>query len=266
MGADGLPFETIVVDNASTDGTAEWLRAQASEVRLIANPDNRGFARASNQGIRAARGPYVLLLNPDTIVAPGTLRRTREHLEGHPGLAAASCKVVRPDGRLDPSCKREFPSTWDAFARFVGLSRLFPGSRLFARYDAAHLDEDRSQEVPLIDGCFMMIRRAALQSVGLLDERFFMYVEEMDWCRRAHDAGWSIGYDPSGTIVHLKGEITRHSTFRMLYHFHRSMALYCWKFRARWNPGVVVVLLGILTRFVVLVTWNVARRERRVSG
>jgi GT2 family glycosyltransferase len=254
------------VDNRSRDDTVAWLRREHPGVHLIANTENRGFAAASNQGIRAARGEYVLLLNPDTVAGTESLARTVAYLERNPRLAVATCKVLRPDGRLDPSCKRQFPSLWDAFVRFVGLSRVFPRVRLFTRYDAHHLDEDTCQEVPLVDGCYMMMRRSALDDIGLLDERFFMYVEEMDWCRRAHEHGWTVGYDPSGTIVHHKGEITRHATFRMLYHFHRSMALYCCKYRRWWNPTLVPALLGIGVRCAGLLALNALRTERRVSG
>jgi GT2 family glycosyltransferase len=265
-GSGGLSYEVVVVDNNSADDTVGWLRRAHPDVRLIENDVNRGFASACNQGITASEGDYVLLLNPDTTVAEGTLARTHRYLEDDPKLAAAGCKILRPDGSIDLSGKRNFPTPWDAICRMTGLSRLFPNSKALARYDALYLDENRAQAVPLIDGCYMMIRRGALDDVGLLDERFFMYAEEMDWCRRAHERGWSIGYDPSGTIVHLKGEITRHSTFRMLYHFHRSMALYCSKHYRWWNPVLLAVYPGIALRFVLLVLKNLVTRDRRVSG
>lgn len=265
-GVNSLPVETIVVDNNSSDGTATLIRERFPECRLISNSDNLGFARACNQGIRTSTGRYLLLLNPDTIIGRDAVQKTWMYMESNERLAAATCRVVRPDGQLDPSCKREFPSPWDAFSRMFGLSRLFPRSRIFARYDAHYLDEHRRQKVPLIDGCYMMIRRSSLESIGLFDERFFMYAEEMDWCRRAQAKGWDIGYDPSGTIVHVKGEITRHSTFRMLYHFHQSMVLYYWKYNRWWNPICYFVSIGILLRYIALTTCNLFRKERRVSG
>jgi GT2 family glycosyltransferase len=265
-GADGLSYETIVVDNDSSDGTYVWLQDVHPEVRAIRNSTNLGFARACNQGIEAARSDYVLLLNPDTTVHPGAIQKTHEYMVKNPRLAASGCKILRPDGSLDLSCKRSFPSPWDALCRMVGLSKLFPRSAVFARYDARYLDENERQEVPLIDGCYMMIRRNALEDVGLLDERFFMYAEEMDWCWRARRRGWSIGYDPSGSIVHVKGEITRHYPFRMVYHFHRSMALYCAKRYGRWNPLLLVIYPGIALRLVALTVQNLLRKQRRVSG
>ncbi|MGD9546414.1 MAG: glycosyltransferase family 2 protein [Candidatus Krumholzibacteriia bacterium] len=263
--ASPLTAEIIIVDNACPEGTADWVRRTHPRVLLIANTHNRGFAAAGNQGMAAARGRFILLLNPDTVPRPGAMAATADYLAAHPGTAAASCKVVRPDGRLDPSCKRNFPGLWDAAVRFAGLSRLFPRSRLFARYDARYLDEDRAQEVPLIDGCYMMIRREALERIGPLDERFFMYAEEMDWCRRAHQAGWSIGYDPSGTTVHIKGASTRTRPLGMLFHFHRSMGLYYWK-HGKWRvPGMALVLPGLLLRYTLLAALNLARRNPRVS-
>ena len=265
-GAGPTRFELIVVDNNSTDGTAEWVLDQCPDAQLIANAENAGFARACNQGTRVSRGRYVLFLNPDTVVHEGALARTLDYMESTVPLAAASCRVLRQDGSLDLSCKRSFPSPWDAFCRMSRLSRLFPNSRLFARYDARFLDEGRRQEVPLIDGCYMMVRRSALEDIGLFDEQFFMYAEEMDWCRRAHERGWKIGYDPSGTITHFKGETTRHTPFRMLYHFHRSMALYCRKHYGRWNPLLLAIYPAIGFRLTVLTLVNLMRADKRVSA
>jgi len=265
-GVGRLSREVIVIDNASGDPTVEWLARSVPSVRCLPNRRNLGFARACNQGLRAAHGRFLLLLNPDTVVGNRAIESTVAYLERRQRVAAASCKVVRPDGRLDLSCKREFPSVWDAFARFVGLSRLFPRSRIFARYDARYLDEDAAQEVPLIDGCFMLIRREALEEIGLLDDRFFMYAEEMDWCRRARSHGWRIGYEPAGTTLHIKGASTRQHTFRMLYHFHRSMLLYYWKHGGHPVLGTWIVLPSLVVRFLALVVVNLCRRERYVSA
>ena len=265
-GAGSVSYEVIIVDNSSFDGTLEWVKRNSVETRVISNSSNLGFARACNQAIQTARGQYILILNPDTIVAKGTIQRTHEYMERAAKVAAATCKVMLPNGKIDPSCKRDFPSPWDAFCRMIGLSRLFPRSRIFARYDTGYSDENQQQEVPLIDGCYMMIRRTALEDIGLFDERFYMYAEEMDWCRRAHLRGWSIGYDPSCSIVHFKGAITRRSTFRMLYHFHRSMALYYRKHFSPWNPVRFLIYPGILFRLVVLMLLNLVRADRRVSG
>jgi GT2 family glycosyltransferase len=265
-GASSLAYEIIVVDNNSSDRTCEELRESHPNVKVIYNDTNNGFAKACNQGIRASLGRYVLLLNPDTLVEDGALQETVEYMDETPNLAAAGCRIIRPDGTLDPSCKRDFPSPWDAFSRMVGLSRLFPRSRFFSSYDACHIDETKKQEIPLIDGCYMMLRRSAVTDIGLFDEQFFMYAEEMDWCKRAHMKGWSIGYDPEATITHMKGEITRHSTFRMLFHFHRSMALYYRKHYGLWNPAGLIVYPGIAARMTLLMLWSLFRKNRRVSG
>ena len=265
-GAGRFSHEVIVVDNASSDGTAAWLSRAEPSLRAVCNRQNLGFARACNQGILAARGRYLLLLNPDTVVGDRALERTVEFLSAHRRLAAATCKIVRPGGQLDPSCKRDFPNLWDAFSRFSGLSRLLPRSRIFARYDARYLDDDVAQEVPLIDGCFMLMRHEAVEDIGLFDERFFMYAEEMDWCRRARLKGWSIGYDPSGITMHVKGAATRRHTFRMLYHFHRSMGVYYWKHGRYRGPGMFLVLPALTLRLLILLAINACRRNRRVSG
>lgn len=265
-GAGNLTHEIIVVDNASSDDTLAWLARYAPGGQVLANSTNRGFACATNQGIRVARGGFILLLNPDTVVGERSIEHTVIYLRRHDHVAAASCKVMLPGNRLDPSCKREFPGLWDAFARFSGLSRLFPRSHLFARYDARYLGDDTAQEVPLIDGCFMLMRRAAVEDIGLLDERFFMYAEEMDWCRRAHLRNWSIGYEPAGVTLHYKGASTRRCTFRMLFHFHRSMGAYYWKHGSWRVPGMALVVPGLVLRYAALVVLNACRRHPRVSG
>jgi GT2 family glycosyltransferase len=265
-GAGALTYETVVVDNDSRDGTAAWLAETRPDVAVIKNTGNAGFARACNQGAACSRAEYVLFLNPDTVAGDGVFEKTLDYMASTTDLAACGCKVLRPDGTLDLSCKRNFPSAWDALCRMGGLSRLFPRSRIFARYDARYVDEEQRQEVALIDGCYMMVRRYALQDIGPFDERFFMYAEEMDWCRRAWARGWSIGYDPTGTIVHLKGETTRRSPFRMLYHFHRSMALYCAKHYRPWNPILLVVYPGIVLRLAALTFRNLMAMDKRVSA
>lgn len=265
-GTGSLSYEVIVVDNNSQDRTVEKLAREFPATRVTSNSSNLGFTKACNQGMLAGTGKYLLLLNPDTIAGEESLAMTHAYMERVPDLAAAGCKVVRPDGSIDPSCKRGFPSPWNAFCKVAGLSKMFPCSRRFAAYDTGYLDANSRQEVPLIDGCYMMIRREALHEIGLFDESFFMYWAEADWCRRAISKGWSIGYDPTATITHIKGEITRHSTFRMLYHFHSEIGFYYRKHLGRWHPLHLILYPAIAMRLTFLVVWNLLRKDRRISG
>ncbi|MER3400253.1 MAG: glycosyltransferase family 2 protein [Thermoflexus sp.] len=230
----GVRFEVCVVDNASTDGSAELVAREFPEVRVIRSPFNGGYAYANNLGLRAfgfgipGRTPeprYALLLNPDTEVPPDALARMVAFLDAHPEAGAAGPKIVRPDGSLDLACRRSFPTPEVAFYRFSGLSRLFPRSPRFARYNLTFLDPDQTYEVDAVVGACMMVRREAIMQVGLLDESFFMYGEDLDWAYRIKQAGWKIYYYPEVVILHVKRASSRMSP-RARYEFNRAMWIF----------------------------------------
>lgn len=222
----GIRAETIVVDNASTDGSVAMLRQSFPRVRLIASPENLGFARANNLGLREARGRYLLFLNPDTVVQEDTVRVMRDHLDAHPDVGLAGCKILNPDGTFQLAARRSFPTPWVAASRLLGLSILFPQSRLFGRYNLTYLDPDATYDVDAVSGSFMFVRREAIEAVGGLDERFFMYGEDLDWCYRIGKAGWKVRYVHSTAIIHYKGESTRRSSIDELGTFYRAMQLF----------------------------------------
>jgi GT2 family glycosyltransferase len=170
----GLRSEVIVVDNASTDGSVAMMRASFPRVRLITSPENLGFARANNVAIRKARGRYLLLLNPDTVVQEDTVRVMHAHLEAHRDVGIAGCKILNPDGTFQLAARRSFPTPWVAASRILGLSRLFPGSTLFGRYNLTFRSTEMTYDVDAVSGSFMFVRREAVDRVGGLDERFFM--------------------------------------------------------------------------------------------
>jgi GT2 family glycosyltransferase len=207
--------EIIVVDNASTDGTAAWVEQAAGDgVRLVKNSENVGFAKAANIGIRASSGDYVLLLNPDTAVSPRAISTALDFLQTHPGAGIVTVKLELQDGRIDPGCHRGFPTPWASLTYLVGLERLFPKWRLVNGYHRWDLPLDRAHEVDAISGAFMLVRRQLLCDVGLFDERFFMYAEDVDLCLRAREAGYRVYFQPSETVLHVKGTSTgikRHS-------------------------------------------------------
>ncbi len=204
-------LDVCVVDNASTDGSAEMVRAEFPQAPVIANPHNSGYAAANNLALRECKARYVLLLNPDTLLPPDALAQAIAFLEAHPNAGVVGPKLVRPDGSLDLACRRSFPTPEISFYRLIGLSLLFPQTRRFGRYNLTYLDPDQSAEVDSVVGAFMLVRGAIVQQVGLLDEQFFMYAEDLDWCKRIKEAinpqtgqHWQVWYYPTITVVHVK--------------------------------------------------------------
>ena len=196
-----LPIEIIVVDNASTDESIAMVRGRFPEVRLIVNEQNLGFAAANNQAIAQARGRVLFLLNPDAYLRPGALAGLARFLQEHPEAAAAGPNVLNPDGTWQAAVFR-FPTLWDLFCEAVFLSVLWPHSRLFARKELGGFDRDAVRQVDWIQGCALAIRREVWEAVGPFDEGYWMYVEELDWCRRAHVLGYRLFFTPDAEVVH----------------------------------------------------------------
>lgn len=222
----GIPAEVFVVDNASDDGSAAMVRSRFPAVRLLLNRSNVGFARANNLALRQARGRFLLLMNPDTVVQENTLRILLDFFSTHPDAGCAGCTILNPDGTFQLACRRSFPTAWTAFTRISGLSALFPRSRLFGRYNLTYLSADETYEVDAVSGSFMMVRREAYEAVGGLDEAFFMYGEDLDWCYRIKQAGWKTYYVSSTRIIHYKGESTRRSSIDEVRMFYNAMHVY----------------------------------------
>ncbi len=195
--AGGIDFEVIVVDNASTDSSAEMVKVRFPNVILIENHENRGFAAANNQGMAIARGRYVLLLNSDTVVPDDTMPKMVAFAYNHPEAAVVGCRVLNPDGTLQPTCFM-FPSLLNMVLSSTYLYKLFPGSKFFGRERMTWWDRNDAREVDVVTGCFMLVRREAIEQIGLLDEYFFMYGEETDWCYRFKQAGWKVIFTPAG--------------------------------------------------------------------
>jgi len=224
--SEGLRVEIFVVDNASRDGSPEMVAERFPDVELIVNEANLGFAAANNLAFRRVRGRYVLLLNSDTIVRPDTLRRLLEFLDQHPEAGAAGCKILNPDGTLQLESRRGFPTPMAALYKLAGLSRLFPRNRRFGHYNLTYLDPEQVGEVDALSGSCMMVRREVLEQVGLLDEAYFMYGEDLDWCYRMRQAGWSIYYTPDTEIIHFKGESGRPEQLRVEFRKKEAMVIF----------------------------------------
>jgi O-antigen biosynthesis protein len=224
--AKNLTYEIIVVDNASDDGSVEFIREKFPEINLIANNENLGFSKANNIGLTVSKGKYLLLLNPDTLVREDTFTTMINFFENNPDAGLAGCKILNPDGTLQLACRRSFPGPWTSFCKVTGLSNLFPKSKIFARYNLSYLDENQTYEVDAISGSFMMFPRKVYEKIGGLDEQFFMYGEDLDFCYRIQKAGFKVFYVHSTQIIHYKGESTKRSSLDETKHFYNAMHLF----------------------------------------
>jgi hypothetical protein len=262
-GMDGLDAhsEVIVIDNASGDGTAEMIRAEFPSVRLIANAENVGYSRGNNQGIEAATGRNVLLLNPDTIVPRGELAKCVEFLDGQdPKVAAMSCRVESTDGSLQWTCSRRLITPWSECCRALLLDRAFKNSDLFNPEPQVHWDRSDTRPVECLLGAFMLIRRTALEKLGGLDERFFLMYEDVDWCRRARDAGYTLLFWPGARITHIGGGFWKQEPVVVFANAHLSGMTYFRKHHPRAVGLVRAVSRAGMEVKIALLRLNLLRR------
>jgi N-acetylglucosaminyl-diphospho-decaprenol L-rhamnosyltransferase len=251
-------YEVVVVDNGSVDGSAEMVAGEYPQACLVSGHGNVGYPRGNNLGLRALgyrdggqpsadEAPrYALLLNPDTELPPDALAAMIDYMDANPGVGAAGPKLVLPDGSLDLACRRSIPTVDVSLWHMIGLARLFPQSRRFARYNLTFLDENETAEVGSVVGAFMIVRREAIERVGLLDESFFMYGEDLDWCKRIGEAGWRIMYYPEVEVFHVKRAASSQSD-RARFEFVRAFLLFYRKHFRRETPLPIhlAVMLGI---------------------
>ncbi len=220
-------MEIIVVDNASSDGSPDWVQSRYPQARLIRNQANLGFAKANNIGIAQSAGKYLCLVNSDVKVFKGCIEALIEYCERHGEVGVAGPRLIGRDGKLQRSC-RGFPSLWNTFCRALALDTLFPKARLFTTYSLTHWPQENLKEVDILSGCFWLVRREALDGVGLLDESFFMYGEDMDWCRRFWDAGWKLVYLPAAGAQHYGGASSSNAPLRFHVEMNKADLRY-WK-------------------------------------
>ena len=225
----GIEGEVFVVDNNSVDGSLKMLAQKFPEVKIIANKENVGFAKANNQAIRVSVGEYVLLLNPDTVVEDDTFSKCIAFMDSHPDAGGLGVKMVDGKGQFLPESKRGLPTAQTAFYKMFGLTKLFPHSKRFARYYMGHLSNDEINEVEILAGAFMMMRRETLDKVGLLDETFFMYGEDIDLSYRITQGGYKNYYFPETRIIHYKGESTKKTSVNYVFVFYRAMEIFAKK-------------------------------------
>lgn len=249
--AEPLISEVWVVDNASTDGSVEFLEANWPQVHILSNRENWGYGRANNQGIAQSKAKYILILNPDTVVQRGALQELVEFMESRTQAGVCGPKIVSPEGRFRPECRRGFPTPLVAFSRLFGLSALLPRSRLFGKYYLTYLDPNYETQVDALSGACMMARREAAEAVGYFDEDYFLYGEDIDWCWRMKQAGWEVWYIPRASITHVKGASMRRSSSRPDWFFFEAMRIFVRKhLRDRYPPPLLWLLdTGIHLRY-----------------
>lgn len=238
---EGIESEIIVVDNASEDETVPYLKKNHPGLIIIENKVNRGFGKANNQAASIAHGDYLLLINPDAVVEENTVRAMLDFMKSYSDAGAAGCRILNADGTLQKACRRSFPTPWVAFTKISGLSSLFPGSKIFGRYNLTYLDHENVHEVDAISGSFMFIPRQIFQEVGGFDEDYFMYGEDLDLCFKIKQAGYRVYYTPSTSIIHFKGQSTRRGRINHTIEFYRAMRIFVTK-----RYGERSVLSGVL--------------------
>ncbi len=266
--ADTVPFdrEVILVDNASPDDSFEQARARFGDqlTHAVRNPRNGGFAYGNNVGIRLSQGEFVCVLNPDTRVRPGSFAALVGALRADPQAGFAGPRVFTPEGDDEWSAQRTIPGPFDAAARGIGLTRLWPGHQRWSRYEAGWLDPTVSQAVEASTGCCMVARRAMLDEVGLLDERFFIYCEDVDWFVRAHAAGWRVRYVADAVVEHQHAYSTSFRRYRSVYDHHASMIRFYRKHHAAQYPAPVnwAMYAGVVARMGLVMANRAAAGTR----
>ncbi|MEZ4791752.1 MAG: glycosyltransferase family 2 protein [Flavobacteriales bacterium] len=256
----GIDGEVYVVDNLSTDGSVEMVREKFPDVVLIANTENVGFSRANNQAIRLSTAEYVLLLNPDTVVGEDVFRKVIAFMDAHPKAGGLGVKMIDGTGTFLPESKRGLPTPAVAFYKIIGLTRLFPHSETFGRYHLGHLPEDGTAPIEILSGACMFLRKETLDKVGLLDESFFMYGEDIDLSYRITLGGYENWYFPEARIIHYKGESTKKSSVNYVFVFYNAMAIFAQKHFTRRRTDIFSLLINgsiylsaagaIITRFL----------------
>lgn len=248
----GYQSEIIVVDNGSKDESAEMVRKDFPDTKLIKNTTNLGFARANNIGIKASKGKYTLLLNSDTVIFSDVIPKMIEFMKKNPKVGVSTCRVELENGKLDPACHRGFPTPWASFTYFTGLEKIFPKCKIFGQYHQTYKDLSTLHEIDSCSGAFYFIRRRVIEDVGLLDEDYFIYGEDLDWSYRIKQKGWKIYFNPNTKILHLKKRSGRYHPNEAIKnktteYFYDTMELFYNKNLRQKYPWFItkLVMLGI---------------------
>ena len=258
VAVQNMDAEVFVVDNNSVDGSVAMVETKFQNVILIANKDNSGFSKANNQAIEIAKGEYVLLLNPDTLVEEDTFEKVVQFMDEHPDAGGLGINMVDGKGNFLPESKRSLPTPEVAFYKIFGLSWLFPKSKRFGKYHLTYLDKDKTHEIEVLSGAFMLMRKEALDKVGLLDEDYFMYGEDIDLSYRIILGGYKNYYYPEARIIHYKGESTKKGSLNYVFVFYNAMAIFARKHFSKERAR----MFSLLINFAILLRASVSLASR----
>lgn len=240
-------WQIIVVDNASSDGSMEEVRKRYNNIEILENEKNIGFAAGNNKGVKKAKAEVILFLNPDTLVVGQAIQKSYEYLKGNPDIGALTVRVELPDGKLDYSSHRGFPTPWNAFAYFSQLSKLFPHSPFFSGYTASYLDTSKTHQIDCLTGAFLMVRKIAGTQIGFWDEDYFFNGEDIEFCYCLKEKGWQIWFYPKEKIIHYKGSSSKQNKLKAVSLGVSAMRIFYMKHYYKKYPPIFrdLVLLGI---------------------
>ncbi len=242
---EGLSHEIIVVDNASTDQSLDMLAREFPRVQVIANPQNLGFAKANNQALKIARGEFILLIHPDTLTKKDTFQKVLGFMELHGFAGGVGVRMISPRGEFLPESKHGLTGAWATFFKLTGLYKYFPKSRLYNRFQKDWTDEFETAEVDVLNGAFMLLRKSVLDKVGLFDERFFMYGDDIDISYRIRLAGFKNYYFPKTYIIHFKGQNVRKFRWSFIKNYYGAMFIFAYKYLLK-MPKISIPGMGQL--------------------
>ncbi|MGA2675609.1 MAG: glycosyltransferase family 2 protein [Methanobacterium sp.] len=258
-------YELIIVDNASGDNSLESLKKDYYKkidtglIKFISNNENKGFAYANNLALKQTNSKYILLLNSDTKIINDCLEKCLKFMDTDKNIGALGCKVMLSNGSLDKACRRSYPNVKVSFYRMTGLSHIFPKSKRFNKYNLTYLDENGIYDVDCLSGAFMLLRSEVLSQVGFLDENFFMYGEDIDYCYRIKKNGWKVNYYGEAKVIHYKGASSKKQESKLLYEFYKSMHIFYNKHYEKEYPWIITIITytGIWTMYRLKLIRNI---------
>ena len=251
---DANLFEIIIIDNDSHDGTVKEIKDNFDDIIIKKNKKNYGFSKAVNSGLKIAKGEFVCILNPDIIIQEDTFSTLINFCEQKKNIGCVGPKILNVDGTIQHSCKRSFPTPFNAIPRLFSLDKIFPNSKLFGKYNLTYLDINKHHKIDVISGACMFLPKKIINSVGFFDEKFFMFGEDIDYCRRIKELGYDIFYNPDTEIIHYKGESVKTAPYDMINVFYSAMSIYFDKYANHykyWTFIKIFVKIGLWTRKLI---------------
>jgi len=246
-----INYEIIVVDNNSLDKSKEYISSKYEDINYIYNNENLGFSKANNQGFKVAKGEYVLILNPDTILENDTLQTMYDFMEDNINIGAAGCKVLNEDKTFQMACRRSFPNPWNSFCKLFGLQSLFPNLKIFSGYNLTYKSANETYKVDALIGAFIFTRKSVIEEIGGFSEEYFMYGEDLDFCHKISDLGYDIYYYHKTSIIHYKGESTKRSSINEVKHFYEAMEIFAKKYYGKSIIFLLFLKFGIFLRELI---------------